>query len=105
MVPRLFVSKGFFRFIPLASEFSGSHSFSIAASNNNGIGASSSVVIDISGEPGPVENVQISSGDGKVSLTWELPADDGGSPIISYRIYKYMHQAIFLKIRVLIVDA
>ena len=38
------------------------------------------------GLPGPPTNVVASPGDGMVSLSWDPPASDGGSPITAYRV-------------------
>ena len=38
--------------------------------------------------PSPPRNLQATTGDGYVNLSWEPPEDDGGSPITEYRIYK-----------------
>jgi titin len=40
------------------------------------------------GPPGVPQNLQISSGDSFINITWEAPASDGGSPITNYRIYR-----------------
>lgn len=37
--------------------------------------------------PSDVTNVQITSGNGLVYITWDLPSSDGGHPILSYEIY------------------
>lgn len=38
--------------------------------------------------PSPPENLRATTGDGYVNLSWEAPKDDGGSPIVEYRIYR-----------------
>ena len=38
--------------------------------------------------PSAPRNLVARAGDGYVVLTWEAPADDGGSPITEYRIYR-----------------
>jgi PKD repeat protein len=38
--------------------------------------------------PGPVVNLTATPGNGHVTLTWEAPVEDGGSPIVDYRIYR-----------------
>ncbi|MCD6111547.1 MAG: fibronectin type III domain-containing protein [Thermoplasmata archaeon] len=40
------------------------------------------------GAPSAPRNLVARGGDGYVVLTWEAPADDGGSPIIGYKIYR-----------------
>ncbi|RLF72932.1 MAG: hypothetical protein DRN55_05090, partial [Thermoplasmata archaeon] len=42
------------------------------------------------GVPSAPENLVARGGEGYVVLTWEAPADDGGSPIIGYKIYRGM---------------
>jgi RHS repeat-associated protein len=39
--------------------------------------------------PGPPGNVTATPGNNQVVLDWDPPADDGGSPITSYTVYKY----------------
>jgi fibronectin type 3 domain-containing protein len=39
------------------------------------------------GKPGKVLELAAQAGDGSVTLTWEPPSNDGGSPIIKYVIY------------------
>jgi len=41
---------------------------------------------DQSGRPGAPQNVTATAGDGKVKVTWDAPATDGGSPITGYTV-------------------
>ena len=38
--------------------------------------------------PGAPRNLQATAGDGHVTLNWQAPASDGGSPILLYSIYR-----------------
>jgi parallel beta-helix repeat protein len=38
--------------------------------------------------PAAPENLQTEAGDSYVNLTWDIPLDDGGSPITGYNIYR-----------------
>lgn len=38
--------------------------------------------------PDPPQNLQAQGGDGSVSLTWQAPDNNGGSPITNYHIYR-----------------
>ncbi len=38
--------------------------------------------------PGAPRNLQASPGDGQVTLNWQAPSNDGGSPILLYTIYR-----------------
>lgn len=38
--------------------------------------------------PSAPQNLQATSGDAQVTLTWEAPSSDGGSPVTNYRIYR-----------------
>src|SRR5438876_2439226 len=40
--------------------------------------------------PGAPRNLQASPGDGQVTLNWQAPSNDGGSPILLYTIYRGM---------------
>ncbi|MHA1974872.1 MAG: OmpL47-type beta-barrel domain-containing protein, partial [Candidatus Hodarchaeales archaeon] len=42
----------------------------------------------ITSTPNPPQNLQASAGNGYVDLTWNPPANDGGTPITSYSIYR-----------------
>ncbi len=39
------------------------------------------------GEPGGVKNIDIKSGLDSIRISWKSPEEDGGSPIIKYRVY------------------
>ncbi len=41
-----------------------------------------------SGSPGGVTGLSASVGDGMVTITWQPVIDDGGAPIVGYRIYR-----------------
>ncbi len=45
-------------------------------------------IIKISNVPSPPQNLSSYSGNKYVNLTWKKPADDGGSSIIEYRVYR-----------------
>jgi fibronectin type 3 domain-containing protein len=38
--------------------------------------------------PSPIQNLQISAGNAQVTLTWSAPANNGGSAITGYKIYR-----------------
>src|SRR5207249_5037376 len=40
------------------------------------------------GPPSAPQNLQATAGTGSVTLTWQTPASDGGSPITNYRIFR-----------------
>jgi fibronectin type 3 domain-containing protein len=40
------------------------------------------------GFPGEVENLLTDVDDGRVSLSWNAPSEDGGAPVTAYRIYQ-----------------
>lgn len=65
------------------------YSYQVAAMNKYGIGPRSDIVRAIPVTiPSMCMNLTISEGDGKLSLFWEAPADDGGSPLIGYNLYR-----------------
>ncbi|RLF70222.1 MAG: hypothetical protein DRN40_05090 [Thermoplasmata archaeon] len=65
--------------------------YRVSAVNGVGEGELSEEVSALpQGVPSAPENLVATGGDGYVVLTWEAPADDGGSPIIGYKIYRGM---------------
>ncbi len=38
--------------------------------------------------PTPPQHLRVSIGEGYVNLSWQPPEDDGGSPVVEYRIYR-----------------
>jgi titin len=63
--------------------------YNITAVNAEGEGASSNQVsVTPATVPTAPQNLQASHGDSQVSLTWMAPADDGGSTIVKYRIFR-----------------
>ena len=66
-----------------------SYTYSIKAVNANGDGASSSPVSRTpTGNAFAPQNLQYIEGDGKVTLTWDAPSNNGGSAITGYRIIR-----------------
>jgi len=63
--------------------------YRVSAVNEVGEGELSEEVSALpQGVPSAPQNLVARGGDGYVVLTWEAPADDGGSPIIGYKIYR-----------------
>jgi fibronectin type 3 domain-containing protein len=63
--------------------------YKVAAKNSFGTGPNSTEKsVIIAAVPSEPLNIQVKTGDGYVNITWDPPADDGGSPITNYRIYK-----------------
>lgn len=63
--------------------------YRISATNANGEGLlSNEVSATPIGSPGAPTNLQTSSGDGYVYLSWDAPANDGGSAVTNYAVYR-----------------
>jgi fibronectin type 3 domain-containing protein len=67
----------------------------VSAINIVGEGPNSTVSGTPMTVPSAPENLQANVGDSHVYLTWEIPSDDGGSPITGYNIYRYETSGIF----------
>lgn len=69
-----------------------SYSFTVAAHNLVGMGEQSVSLLasPVAGVtvPGVPTDVSLNAGDGQVTISWSPPADDGGSPIDYYIVYK-----------------
>ena len=60
------------------------HTFAVRAVNAQGEGAAATVTATPAGTPPAPDNLSAEPADRKVTLTWEEPANDGGSPILRY---------------------
>lgn len=63
--------------------------YCVAAFNELGEGRRSAVVNTTTlNVPGNVKDLSVVAGDGCVTLTWTPPDDDGGSPVLGFRIFR-----------------
>ena len=61
----------------------------VTAVNSEGeSNASNEVSATPRGPPSAPSNFELSAGDGFIVLSWEAPADDGGSPVSDYLVYR-----------------
>ena len=65
------------------------YTFNVRAVNSVGEGAVATKDETPSGKPGAPQNLTATGGPGNIALSWDAPADDGGSSIVNYRIEKY----------------
>lgn len=68
------------------------YTFAVSASNSAGEGAKSTEVkatpdASATGLTAPT-NLQATSGNGRVTLTWTAPSTDGGNPVSGYKVYR-----------------
>jgi hypothetical protein len=69
----------------------GLYAYQVRAENGVGEGEWSQEVNatpTASSVPSSPQNLEASAGDGQITLTWDAPSDDGGSPITNYNIYR-----------------
>ena len=63
--------------------------YAISAKNQVGEGPSTAEISATPGAvPGPPRAVEATAGSGRVGLSWLSPSDDGGFPILNYRIFR-----------------
>jgi len=63
--------------------------YAVSALNAKGEGArSNAIMMSTSSVPSAPNNLEAEAGDAKVTLSWDAPTDDGGSPITGYVIYR-----------------
>ena len=65
------------------------YTFKVRALNSVGAGPVATRDETPSGKPGAPQNLTATGGRGSITLSWDAPADDGGSTIVNYRIEKY----------------
>ena len=66
-----------------------SYTFNVRAMNSVGPGAAASATATPSSKPSMPQNLRATGSHGTITLTWDEPADSGGSAIVSYRVEKY----------------
>ena len=68
--------------------------YEVAAVNSAGVGTRSNEVSETVSEPPPPANppsaptLSAAAGNGKVTLTWTAPTDDGGADVTNYEVYR-----------------
>lgn len=66
-----------------------SYSYYITAINRYGESSRSNMVSATPfGRPSTPRNLRATAGDGLVNLSWDPPTDDGGYPIVNYKVYR-----------------
>lgn len=73
-------------------------SYRLTAYNDGGESGNSTTVLATPGSvPGAVQNLTLTEGAGIVTLDWEAPADDGGSAVLGYRVYRDLDGTVTLQ--------
>ncbi|MDD1755571.1 MAG: fibronectin type III domain-containing protein, partial [Methanomassiliicoccales archaeon] len=62
--------------------------YEVRASNSIGLGPAVSASASTPGVPSTPSNLDGSSTGSSISITWSAPSQDGGAPILSYRVYR-----------------
>lgn len=71
--------------VPYYYKVKASNSFGTSEYSNEATGTATS---ETPGTPSAPQNLLATPGKGKVTLTWQAPASDGGSPITGYKVYR-----------------
>ena len=69
------------------------YAFEVRAVNPIGGGVAATITATPAGRPGAPRDLMATPGDGRVTLTWLAPADDGGSAITDYQ-YRYADRSV-----------
>ena len=71
------------------------YSYRLRAYNDGGESGNSTTVLATPGSvPGAVENLTLTEGEGLVTLNWLAPADDGGSTVLGYRVFRELNGTV-----------
>jgi len=71
--------------------------YRVTAFNDSGESDNSTTVMATPGTvPGAVQNLTLTEGEGLVTLNWDAPADDGGSAVLGYRVYRDLNGTVRL---------
>jgi hypothetical protein len=70
-------------------EVKANNSYGASAFSNEATGTASS---ETPGTPSAPQNLVATPGAGKVTLTWQAPADNGGSDITGYKVYRSVNE-------------
>ncbi|MHC1709867.1 MAG: right-handed parallel beta-helix repeat-containing protein [Methanomassiliicoccales archaeon] len=71
--------------------------YRVTAYNDGGESGNSTTVLATPGTvPGTVQNLVLTEGEAIVTLDWEAPADNGGSPVQGYRVYRDLNGTVTL---------
>lgn len=69
--------------------------YRVTAFNDGGESENSTTVLAIPGTvPGAAQDLTLTEGEGLVTLDWDVPADDGGSAVLGYRVYRDLNGTV-----------
>ncbi len=75
--------------------------YRVTAFNESGESDNSSTVLATPGKiPGAVMDLTLTKGLGTVTLSWNAPADDGGSAVLGYRVFRELNGTVVLLVMV-----
>lgn len=72
-----------------AFSLAGNYTVTLTVRDNSGSLATTTGVVSVSAlKPTAPQNLQLKSAQGVITLTWALPSDSGGVPIVEYKVYR-----------------
>ncbi len=73
------------------------YSYHLTAYNDGGDSVNSTTVLATPGSvPGAVQELTLIEGEGLVTLNWLAPADDGGSAVLGYRVFRELNGTVIM---------